>query len=186
MVDLSSINKGKNLHNTFASSRRRNIKKAISSNLYFTEIQDHSEIVKFHKILTKNLEKFDKKPVHSVDELFDLQSRLKSNVKFFGVYSNEILLSSYMVFLFDKNVFHTQYISMDYSFSAFRPNDFMNYKLINLAIDLKYNYFSFGTCAYGNGEMINSSLCKIKEDFGGIGSNNSTYFKDLSYLGEND
>lgn len=56
------------------------------------ELQSEKEIERFHHVLSKNLQKYDTVPVHTVSEMIDLKKRLGEGVIFYGAYMGNCLL----------------------------------------------------------------------------------------------
>lgn len=126
------------------------------------------EIVDFHHVLSINLEKFNTKPVHSKEELLDLKNnRLNGEVKFYGAYLEEKLISGTMVFEFEKyKCAHTQYLAADLEYNKLSPMSFVYYKVAELYIKKGYDYLSWGIATEDRGAKINMGLLKNKEEFG--------------------
>lgn len=164
----------------FSSSRRRDYKYSLKSNLTFKKINTNEEIEKFYNILCNNLKKFNTKPVHTLNELFDLkENRLKGIIEFYGTFLNNNLIAGSMVFKFDNKVFHTQYLAADQNHLDLYPMNYLNTNLINTAKEEKFKYFSFGISTEEHGRILNYNLAKFKEGFGATYSINRTHYKEL-------
>lgn len=160
----------------FSKSKRRDYKYSLKSNLEFKSLSDKDEIALFYNVLLLNLKKLNLKPVHSLDDLYDLKyNRFNDEIKFYGVFLNDDLIAGSMVFIFNDNIFHTQYLSSDEQYLKLYPMDFLIYNLINEAIKLSTELFSFGICTENRGKYINLGLSKFKEGFGSEFSINRTY-----------
>ena len=175
VVDLKMIN---DILMDFTKTTRKNCRRG-KNFLIFKEIRSKEELLLFYRLLCKNLEKYGIKPIHTFEEILDLQKRLKDNIKFYGAFKNDIMIGANMSFLFNNRVFHTQNTSIDYKYSNFRPADFINYNLIKLSKKLGFCYYSFGICTENKGKELNFSLASFKEGFCGLGSLNKTYYKSL-------
>jgi len=79
-----------------------------------------------------------------------------------------------------KNVFHTQYLDLNYRFSKQMPNLMLISKLILKARELGYSYFSFGASTEDSGNILNYSLFRYKAEYGGGSILLPLYTKDLS------
>ena len=164
----------------FSSGRRRDYKYSLKNGFEFKKLEKDSEIEEFYNLLLGNLKKFNKKPVHSLDEILEFKnSRLKNIVEFYGVYQHNKMLSGSMVFKFEKEVFHTQYLASDQNNLKLFPMEFLNTNLIKIAKEQGYDYFSFGISTEEHGKVLNEGLAQFKEGFGSKYCINRTYFKKL-------
>lgn len=164
----------------FSASRRRGYKHSLKNNLEFKKINSSEELELFYSILCSNLEKFDSKPVHTLNELIDFkENRLKDIVDFFGVYLENTLIAGSMVFKFDGKVFHTQYLAADKKYLNLYPMNFLDMNLIKTAKEEKFEYFSFGISTENHGQILNYTLAEFKEGFGTAYSINKTFYKNL-------
>lgn len=164
----------------FRGNLKRDFVKALKNELIFENINNEAGIKLFYELLELNMKKFAKSPVHTIEELTEFkQTRLKNIVDFFGVFYRERLVAGSMVFKFNKKVFHTQYLAMNYEYSNLFPMHILNFNLIKTAIKDNFEKFSFGTSTENNGAVLNVGLAKFKEGFGAIGSLNKVYYKEL-------
>ena len=166
----------------FTASRRRHYNNSLQYNLTFKQIFSDDEIELFYDVLSDNQKKFNKTPVHSIDELLDLKNnRLKDIVQFFGVYSESELIAGSMVFCFDKNVFHTQYLACRQDQTDTHANEFLYKHLIDEAKKSGFAKLSFGTSTLEGGKVLNKSLAQFKEGFGTTAYVNRTYRKNFDF-----
>lgn len=170
-----------NVTDNFTASKRRDYKNAQKNGLVFTKLDTVEQIHSFYEILCKNLKKYNAKPVHTLTELLDLKStRLNDCLDFYGVYHENDLIAGSMVFKFEKQVFHTQYLAADSDYLNMYPMNFLDTSLIKQAQMDGYRYFSFGISTENHGKVLNESLAEFKEGFGTGYYLNKTYYKDLS------
>ena len=164
----------------FTHSRRRGYKYSNKNDLSFAELTSVEDIEKFYFVLCDNYKKFDKIPVHSIEELMDLKfNRLKDCLKFYGVWHDNCLVAGSMVFCFEKKVFHTQYLAMLQDKAYLYASEY-NYKnLIETALKEGFKKISFGTATLDGGRTLNKSLAQFKEGFGAQEYINQTYTKKL-------
>jgi hypothetical protein len=172
------FNKGEDIIANLKSKTRNLYRKSLKFNLEFKPFSDSNNIKLFHSILTNSLAKHDAKPVHSYDELLDLQSRLGDKMRFYGVFLDNRLIAGSMVFIL-RDVFHTQYLAADPEFLYCQSMDFLNVNLISLAFKEGFRGFSFGISTENHGHILNFSLAKFKEGFGTVCFINKTFSKDL-------
>lgn len=162
----------------FTASKRRDYKYSLKYDLDFCELHTEEEIRKFYTILCENLKKFDTIPVHSIEELLDFKKeRLKSIVEFYGVFWQEELIAGSMLFNFSNKVLHTQYLASSQHYLKMFPMNYLDTKLIMLAKERGFRYFSFGTSTEQHGRILNKHLAKFKEGFGTAYGLNRTFVK---------
>lgn len=146
----------------FQERRRRSIKKGEKAG---TEIRiDNDFSAYWNGILVPNLrDKFDTKPVHSLNEIQLLYGRFPEKIKQANAYVNNEIVAGVTLFEFN-NCVHCQYISSnDFGRDSGAIDVLFNY-LINL---YRQNgiYFSLGT-ANNEGNDLNIGLCEWKEGWG--------------------
>jgi len=178
-IDLMNLPNGDVLANL--NSKTRNLyKKSLENNLELKEVKTKEEIAKFYQILCKSLEKYETKPVHSLEELYELYfDRLPENIRFYLVYLEDKAVSGSMVFLIN-DVFHTQYLAADPEYLYCKPMDFMDTSLILLAKKENKHYFSFGISTEDHGKYLNENLARFKEGFGCDFYINKSFYKEFN------
>lgn len=151
----------------FSASKRRDYRYSLKNELEFRELIEISDIRKYYEVLQLNLKKLELPSVHKVEELIDLKfNRFNEIIKFFGVYKEEKIIAGSMIFLFDNNICHTQYLSSDERYLEYYPMDFLIYNLINYAVKIGSKTFTFGVCTEDQGRYLNLGLSRFKEGFG--------------------
>lgn len=164
----------------FTASRRRDCRYGEKAGCKFVRLDADEEIADFYTVLEKSLEKFDAKPVHSLEELLDFKNtRLANEVEFYGVRFNDALIAGSLVFLFGDSVFHTQYLAADADYLDVFPMNYMDWNLIRIAKQRGFARFSFGVSTEDHGRVLNSTLATFKEGFGGCHSINRTFTKEF-------
>lgn len=164
-IDCSKI--ADEVSQSWSASRRRDYRYSLKNQLKFRRLESDEEIYTFYSILCDNLSKHNTRPVHTVDELLDFKNnRLQDEVDFYGVFYNDVMVAGTMLFYFEKNVLHTQYLAQDFSYSNLYTMNYMNHELIKKARDEKYSYFSFGISTEQQGRVLNRNLAMFKEGFG--------------------
>lgn len=177
-VDFSKIKDGDIVMN-FKSKTRNLYRTSLKNNLEMKNLSSKEEIADFYKILCKSLEKYETKPVHSLEELYELYfDRLPDKIRFYGVYSEGKMISGSMVFILN-DVFHTQYLCADPECLYLKPMDFMDGSLIIKAYEEGFKYFSFGISTEDHGHYLNENLAKFKEGFGTSFYINKTFYKNI-------
>ena len=108
--------------------------------------------------------KYNKSPVHNLEEIKYLKSNFPDNIKQFNVYKNSNLVAGATIFI-TKTVAHVQYIASDNDKSQLGSLDYLHSHLINNVFQNK-KYFDFGVSNENEGRFINKGLQYWKEGFG--------------------
>lgn len=178
-IDLATT--PENVLDQFDRNKKRNIAKCEEHELQFRQLFLDEEIEGFHKLLSKNLEKYNAKPIHTVADLLDFKNhRLTDECKFYGVFEDKVLLAAGMMFCFQQtNVIHAQNLSADYTFKEYSPITYLYYKVIEMAKKEGYSKLSWGISTENQGRDLNLSLVRNKESYGSTYANNLTFHKLL-------
>lgn len=155
----------------FIESRKSGIRKAIREGVKVMESKDFSS---FWEILQNNLvNKFNTKPVHSLDEIELLASRFPNNIKLFIAFKDDEPLAGSVIYVM-KNIVHVQYISANTTGKECGALDLLFDTLINNLYS-SVSIFDFGQSTEQMGNYLNESLIFQKEGFGGRGIVYETY-----------
>lgn len=167
IIDLSMIDNEDKLWKNYTSKKRNQVRKPFKKNEFsFIEVDKIDELVWFG--MNENLrDKFNSKTTHTFSEICDLKARYPKNIVPFMVKNNKDEYGAFGLIYKLKNVFHTQYLDMNYNLSSEYPNLFLVHNLIKEAIKDKYRYFSFGASTENGGEYLNESLFAYKDGYGG-------------------
>lgn len=129
-------------------------------------IKEETNLESFwNTILIPNLrEKYNSKPVHTLNEILQLQKLFPKNIRHFNVYQEEELVCGTTLFITD-NVVKPQYISGSEKNNAVGSIDFLYDYLINEIAKGKA-FFDFGPSHEENGLKIVKNINFWKESFG--------------------
>ena len=156
---------------SFIESRKSGVRKAIKNNIQIEEANNFDE---FWRILNANLEdKYQQKPVHSLDEITYLNKNFPDNIKLYCANYNSKTIAGTILFITQK-VVHVQYISADPEGKSKGALDLLFNNLINNIYN-EYSYFDFGHSNESQGHYLNENLIFQKEGFGGRGVANYIY-----------
>lgn len=147
----------------FNERRRRNIKKAIKSNLIFKQTNDFEVYLNLLTDVLKTKHKV--KPVHTKDEIKMLADKFPDNIKLYASYLEDKMLAGVVIFE-TKIVAHSQYIANSDKGRNLGALDFVFYNLINEVYKEK-KYFDFGISNEDDGRYLNVGLVNQKQEFGG-------------------
>jgi len=164
----------------FSSSKRRDYRYSLKSNLEFKELHTPEEVKEFYDVLQLNLKKLNLPSVHTYEDLLDLKfNRFDDAIVFYGVYLENKMIAGSMVFVFDNRIFHTQYLSSDQDYLKLYPMDFLIGNLLQAAIERNMDVFTFGICTEEQGRYLNLGLSRFKEGFGTEYCLNKSFEKQL-------
>lgn len=148
---------------SFSKDRKQCIRRGITANLIIKE-ETNFELF-WNQILIPNLQqKHQAKPVHTFEEIANLQQHFPKNIRHFNVYHNDEIVAGTTVFITDK-VAHPQYISGNEKKNKLGSIDFLYSHMIT-KVFLDKNYFDFGPSHRENGMKINEGILFWKESFG--------------------
>lgn len=178
-------NYDKNIINNFNKNKKRIIRH-MSDDIKFSTLNINMVGEKFYEILANSLLKYGELPKHSVSELIELKkNRLCENLKFFGIYYDNILYSVAMVFEFvnqNTKIAHTQYLASDNKLekpNGIEPMVYLYYHLIEYYKQENFESLSWGIATECCGEVLNWGLIKNKESYGSEYSLNKAFYKNL-------
>lgn len=164
----------------FTSNKRRDYKYSLRDDLVFRELKSEEEYFEYYQILRMNLKKLNLPAVHSFEDIMDLKNnRFNDKLFLYGVYKDDKMIAGSLVFIFNSEVFHTQYLSSDENYLEYFPMEFLIYNLISESIQMNMKLFSFGICTENQGKYLNFNLSRFKEGFGAEFCINRSYRLDF-------
>lgn len=145
--------------------RVRKKNKAAKSQLKISKTKSFSA---FYDVLQQRLnDKYEKAPVHTLEELELLASRFPNNISLYTVEDDSEETFGGCVIYSSNDVWHSQYVSATEKGMEQGALDLLFFELIELAKGQKARYFDFGISTEDNGRYLNESLISFKEGFGG-------------------
>ncbi len=167
IINISDINTEEDILNMFSAKRRNQVKKVCRSNKFIYEMKN-TIIKDAWKNLENNLiNKFNSKPTHTYNEIVNLQLKCHKNIKPYYVFDFDGKYAAFGLSFNFKNIFHTQYLDVNYKYSGEYPNLLLIMKMIKEAVNNKYDYFSFGASTEDSGRILNEGLYNYKKEYGG-------------------
>ena len=146
-----------------SQKRKYEIRKGEKHQLEIKESQNFSEF--WNELLIPNLhEKYNTKPVHSLEDIILLHNFFPKNIRQFNVYFEGKIVAGTTIFETD-NVVHIQYIASNELRNKTGALDYLFDFLIKKYATEK-RYFDFGTSNENNGRTLNEGLLYWKESFG--------------------
>jgi len=173
LFKLNAVKIGCNISSTifqdnkirFNELRRRGVKK--SSNTGVT-IVESNQFDTFWLILNQNLEnKYNKKAVHSLDEINALKDTFPNNIKLYTALKDNETIAGVVLYL-TESVVHVQYIAANEHGKSLGALDYLFNHLINDNL-FTIKIFDFGQSTEDMGKYLNENLIFQKEGFGGRG-----------------
>ena len=150
----------------FRDSRKYGISKAKKRGLQVVEGNFESDLETFWNILGSLLhDKFDSKPVHTLDEMRLLQSRFPDNIKLYLVKDADNVLAGTVIYD-TGTVARTQYIAASAEGKNCGALDMLFWNLLGETYSQR-KYFDFGGSTLYGGNHLNEGLIFQKEGFGG-------------------
>ena len=144
-------------------NRMEGVKRAEKAVLEIKKTTDLSDF--WNTVLLPNLKhKHETKPVHSLEEITQLQQKFPNNIVQFNVYQNDEIIAGTTLFI-DKKTVHIQYISAIGDKNQHGALDYLFHHLIT-SFFADYSYFDFGISNENQGKKINKGLQYWKETFG--------------------
>lgn len=179
-VDITKCKE--NLLSGIAQGKRTNIHNCEKAGCVCRKLETREEIVSFHHLLRLTLQKYNKDPIHTVDELLEFKNkRLREECGFYGIFKEDKMLAGSMMFYFDKlKVAHAQYLCADPEYHTLSPMSYMYYAMLCEARKQGYEKLSWGIVTEDMGLYLNEGLTMSKEAFGSIYGVNHTYVKEIN------
>ena len=148
---------------SFSNNRNRSIARGFKNNLV---IKEELEFELFwNEILIPNLEKkHNSKPIHTLEEILNLQKKFPNNIRHFNVYQQGKILAGATIFE-TEIVARSQYISGNKDMNSTGSIDYLFSYLIKEIYNQK-KYFDFSTSHETSSKNINKGLLYWKEGFG--------------------
>ena len=148
----------------FSETKRQSVAKCRKENLI---VQENNCFVEYWNLLSEVLQKFDAKPVHSVEEITLLKNKFPDKIKLYEARKDGELMAGIVIYNYE-NVAHTQYMANSQKGRKIGALDFINHELITNQFKEK-EYYSFGISTEAQGKKLKSGLIQQKEMMGGRG-----------------
>jgi hypothetical protein len=148
----------------FSTLRRRGVKKGLQAGLC---VREQTDFTLYWRMLELHLgQKFQAKPVHSLDEIMLLKRRFPNNIRLMTVCKDDVVLGGTLLYDCGQTV-KTQYIVASEEGRQHGALDFLFDKLLDYYAAEKRQFFDFGTSNLPENDDLNDSLIFQKEGFGG-------------------
>ena len=151
----------------FDRGNKRNVNLALKSGVEVTESSDWQGYWEMLDALL--MEKYNRHPVHSLDEIKLLHSRFPENIKLYTAKLGDELLAGVVMYYCGNEVAHCQYIASTEHGREVKALTLLFSHLINEASQAGYRYFDFGISTENGGLYLNEGLVRQKCRLGGRG-----------------
>jgi len=164
---------------TFSRTYRRYRNRWMDAGAQFLELDSASKISGFYDILVENLQIYDAKPIHTLDELLDLKFNcIPEETVFYGTYLNDKMVAGCLLFKFiPVKTVHMQYVAtkqnLEYDLPS--PTAFTYFSMLEVTRTLGFNRISWGTSNFEMGRVLNESLIRFKESVSNYHLQNKIY-----------
>lgn len=151
---------------TYNTSRRASVR-SFQRKYKFKIVKDKKVSEQIWTHLIKNLQyKYNVSSTHSLSEINELIDKFPESILPYSIYLESKYAAFALIYRF-KNIMHSQYLDVNYELVSRRPNIYLIHKILQLAVNEKSKYFSFGSSTEDNGNFINEGLMDFKNSFGG-------------------
>ena len=133
----------------------------------------------YYKILSKNLEKFNSSPTHTLKEMKYLKELLPKNYFLVTIYLEDIMIAGIWLVLATNKTAHTFYIAQNYQYTEYQPLSCVVNYIIKYLQNNNFKYLNFGISTENGGKYINKGLFEFKESFGGFGVSRFYYRRKI-------
>lgn len=167
IINIGGIISESDILTLFDSKKRNQVRKAVKEQQFVFKAEDGIRDDVWDNMNATLLDKFQSKTTHTLDEIKELMHRFPAHIKTYYVDTVEGEYGAFAVVFLFKNVFHTQYLDVNYKCTEHYPNLFLILQLVKKARDIGYGYFSFGSSTEDNGTTLNRGLYHYKSGYGG-------------------
>lgn len=166
VMNISIIKDSDSQFLCYDSKRRNQVRKVIKDDLFVFQKVELSPVYWEH--MNENLQKrYGANTTHTYEEIEKLCSMFPNNIEAYSVRKKTGEYGAFALVYKFKNVFHTQYLDLNYDFSSQYPHLLLIHNLIQIAREQGYSCFSFGASTEEQGKYLNEGLYSYKGGYGG-------------------
>lgn len=167
VIDLTGINCENDVINMFDRKKRNKLRKNLQGDtisIYKKNLVDQT----VWQLINENLEnKFSARTTHTWEEITELVNRFPKSIDVFYTVDKEGEYCAFSLNYRFKNIYHTQYMGLNYEKRAYNPNVYLVYYMMIEAKKQGFKYFSFGASTEKQGQYLNTGLFEYKAGYGG-------------------
>ena len=158
---------------SFDRGNKRNVNLAIKNGVVVGESTRWAD---YWQVLDSLLmEKYDRHPVHTLEEIDLLRSRFPENIRLFTATQGDEILAGVVMYFCGNEVAHSQYIASTERGRELKALTLLFDHLIKGAAQAGFRYFDFGISTEDGGRYLNEGLVRQKCRLGGRGIVYNTY-----------
>lgn len=158
---------------SFDRGNKRNVNLAIKNGVVVGESTRWAD---YWQVLDSLLmEKYDRHPVHTLEEIDLLRSRFPENIRLFTATQGDEILAGVVMYFCGNEVAHSQYIASTERGRELKALTLLFNHLIKEAAQAGFRYFDFGISTEDGGRYLNEGLVRQKCRLGGRGIVYNTY-----------
>lgn len=158
---------GSTLYPDIERRRKRGLRRAEERGY---KIEESTDLSLFWPIMEYNLQnKYNVKPVHTLDEMQLLHSRFPERIKLFLAMENSVAQAGCVAYIANDMCVHIQYGHATPQGKADGALDMLYLTLMEKYRKAGFRYFDFGNSNEQGGHYLNENLISQKEGFGGRG-----------------
>ena len=167
IININQIDSEEDILKLFDSKKRNHTRKVLKEKNFVFSSDDIIRGDVWENMNANLKNKFDSKTTHTLEEIRNLKERCPSDIKAFYVDHVNGEYAAFALGFFFKNVFHTQYLDVNYKYTGQYPNLLLVLKMIGEARKMGYSFFSFGASTEDEGSVLNTGLYNYKSGYGG-------------------
>lgn len=167
IIDLKKVDTVEKLFNLYTSKRRNNVNKALKNKQYHIEKLSNINKEIWEQINLNLDSKYNAHTTHSFEEINKLYQMFPNEIEAHVALRDDKTYGAFMLAFKYKNVFHTQYLDVNYNVASECPHIFLLHDMFLEARKQGFFYFSFGASTEERGEYLNQGLYNYKQEYGG-------------------
>ncbi|MBN1687626.1 MAG: GNAT family N-acetyltransferase [Candidatus Omnitrophica bacterium] len=177
LVDLEGVTP-QSLWDSYGSSTRRAVKKAVKNGVEIRSIRSEQEIEAYYQLYRRTMDRNDTVGPFRKDFFLSIYHQIVKNGYgdyLFAYAGSKPIAATFLIF--SKDCVVDYLMVSDERYFDLRPNDLLTHQALVNTLERKCRYFDFAT-GYGFGD----TLSKFKEKWGAIAYPFHTYTKSFSSL----
>jgi hypothetical protein len=181
IINLTSISCTDDIFQLYEPKRRNQVRKCIREYDYSISLDCRLDANIWGSMNANLASKYGTSSTHTFEEISALKGLFPQNIIACEAQRSDGRYGAFALVYKFKNVFHTQYLDLNYELRTEYPNLLLIHNLIEMAIGEGFKWFSFGASTENRGKMLNTGLYNFKKGFGGGRILQSAFVKHSSH-----